>query len=355
VAGLFEGLLHEIGLDLPSGVEHGISFALALAIVVFLHMVVGEMAPKSWAISHPENSALLLARPFRGFALLFKPFIAVLNASANAVVRLLGAQPQDELAMAHSSADLILMLGEAAEEGSIETDDVALLARSLELSGLDAAAAMTPRPRVVAVDGSATVAEMERLAVETGRSRLVVFDGDLDHPVGVVHARDLLTLHGPRTTTAADLATPVLVSPDGLALEVLFLRMQEERRHLALVVDEHGVVLGLVTMEDVLEELIGEFEDESDRVARRVGRGADGAYVCEGSLRPDEVGERLGVPLPDGDWDTLAGFLIASLGRVPNEGDVVTTDDATFEVVSMDGVAVREVRIRRGASAPENP
>jgi CBS domain containing-hemolysin-like protein len=349
VAGLFEGLLHEIGLDLPSGVEHGISFALALAIVVFLHMVVGEMAPKSWAISHPENSALLLARPFRGFALLFKPFIAVLNASANAVVRLLGAQPQDELAMAHSSADLILMLGEAAEEGSIETDDVALLARSLELSGLDAAAAMTPRPRVVAVDGSATVAEMERLAVETGRSRLVVFDGDLDHPVGVVHARDLLTLHGPRTTTAADLATPVLVSPDGLALEVLFLRMQEERRHLALVVDEHGVVLGLVTMEDVLEELIGEFEDESDRVARRVGRGADGAYVCEGSLRPDEVGERLGVPLPDGDWDTLAGFLIASLGRVPNEGDVVTTDDATFEVVSMDGVAVREVRIRRGA------
>jgi CBS domain containing-hemolysin-like protein len=354
LAGLFEGWMHSIGLDLPSSVEHGIAFALALSIVVFLHMVVGEMAPKSWAISHPEDSALLLARPFRAFAVVFRPFISLLNLLANGVVRLCGAQPQNELAMAHSSADFILMLGEAAEEGSIETDDVALLARSLELSGLDAAAAMTPRPSVVGVPSTATVEEMEQLAVETGRSRLVVYDGDLDHPTGVVHARDLLTLRAPRsTTTAADLASPVLVAPDGLALEVLFLRMQEERRHLALVVDEHGVVLGLVTMEDVLEELIGEFYDESDRSARRVRRRADGDLIAEGSLRPDELAERLGVVLPDGDWDTLAGYLIASLGRVPSEGDVVTSGTATFEVVAMDGVAVREVRIRREVGSPD--
>jgi CBS domain containing-hemolysin-like protein len=345
LAGLFEGWMHDLGIDLPSGLQHGIAFAVALAIVVFLHMVVGEMAPKSWAISHPEDSALLLARPFRAFAVVFRPVITVLNMAANGVVRLCGAQPQDELAMAHSSADLILMLGEAGEEGSIETDDVALLARTLELSGLDAAAAMTPRTSVVGVDASATVDDMEHLAVETGRSRLVVYEGDLDHPVGVVHVRDLLTLPGPRTVTAADLASPVLISPNGLALEVLFLRMQEERRHLALVVDEHGVVLGLVTMEDVLEELIGEFYDESDRSIRRVHRRADGALVAEGSLRPDELEARLGIALPSGDWDTLAGFLIASLGRVPAEGDVVTSASAQFEVIAMDGVAVREVRV----------
>ncbi len=356
VARVFHSGVQAIGIEMPSSVEHGISFVLALSLVVFLHMVVGEMAPKSWAIAHPESSALLLARPFRAFALVVRPFLWVLNQSANLLVRMLGAQPQDELAMTHSPADLILLLDEAGAEGSIETDDVTLLSRSLELSGLDAAAAMTPRQAVVSVDATATVDELERLAVDTGRSRLVVYDGDLDHPVGVVHVRDLLTLRRPRgTTTAADLATPVLVSPDGLPLEILFLRMQEERRHLALVVDEHGVVRGLVTMEDVLEELIGDFEDESDRAARRIRRRADGAVVAVGSLRVDELEERLGISIPAGDWDTLAGYLTACLGRVPNEGDVVANDAATFEVLSVDGVAVREVRIRRTPAPGRRP
>lgn len=347
VAGLFESGLHELGIDLPSGLTHAISFALALSIVVFLHMVVGEMAPKSWAISHPESSALLLARPFRLFAVVFRPFIRFLNLVSNGVVRLCGVEPQDELAMAHSSADLILLLDEAAEGGSIEVDEHVLLARSLELSGLDAASAMTARPRIVGVPATATLDELEERAVATGRSRIVVYGDDLDHPLGVVHVRDVLTHHGPREVTAADLATPVLVAPDALPLEVLFLRMREERRHLALVVDEHGVVLGLVTMEDVLEELIGEFEDESDRRARRVRWQPDGSLLAAGSLRVDELAARARVEVPDGDWDTLAGFLIARLGRVPSEGDVVVAGDTRFEVSGMDGVAVREVRIRR--------
>ncbi|MBK5224710.1 MAG: HlyC/CorC family transporter [Acidimicrobiia bacterium] len=352
VAGLFRDLIHGIGLDLPNGVSHGIAFSLALAIVVFLHMVVGEMAPKSWAISHPEDSALLLSRPFRLFAVIFRPVIRLLNTMSNVVVRLLGAEPQAELAMAHSSSDLILLLDEAARDGSIETNDHVLLSRSLEMSGLAAASAMTPRSRVVALDQASTIDDIEQKAVATGRSRIVVYDSDLDHPVGVVHVRDVLTHHGLRTATAGELATPVLISPDGLALEVLFLRMRDERRHLALVVDEHGVVLGLITMEDVIEELIGDFEDESDRSHRRVRWLADGSFLAAGSLRPDEVADRLRISLPEGGWDTLAGFLIAQLGRVPSEGDVVTTDTARFEVASMDGVAVREVRIRRQPAAP---
>lgn len=349
VASVFESTISDLGIDLPSGVSHAIAFVLALSIVVFLHMVVGEMAPKSWAIAHPESSALLLARPFRAFAVVFRPFIRALNITANGVVRLLGVEPQDELAMAHSSSDLVLMLDEAAEEGSIEVDEHVLLSRSLELSGLDAVDAMTPRPRVVKVAATATIEEIEQVAVATGRSRIVVVGPDLDHPVGVVHVRDVLTHRDGRDTTAEELATPVLVAPDSLPLEVLFVRMKEERRHLALVVDEHGVVLGLVTMEDVLEELIGEFEDESDRRARRVRRQGDGSYLAAGSLRIDELVARVDVDIAEGEWDTLAGFLIHRLGRVPAAGDVVETDQATFEVVSMDGVAVREVCIRRRA------
>ncbi len=347
VARLFERGISGLGIDLPSGVSHTIAFVLAMSIVVFLHMVLGEMAPKSWAISHPEDSALLLARPFRAFAVAFRPVIWFLNRSANLVVRSVGVQPQDELALAHSSADLILLLNEAADEGSIETHEHELLSRSLQMSGRLASSAMTARPAVVAVERSVPLDEVERRVVATGRSRLVVYDGDLDHPVGVLHARDLLTTDLDReAAVAGDLAAPLLVVPDHLALEDLFLQMRDQRRHLALVVDEHGVVLGLITMEDVLEELIGEFEDETDRRANKVRRTGTGDIVVPGSLRPDELAWRAGIELPDGDWDTLAGFLIARLGRVPSEGDEVATDEVVFEVSAMDGVAVREVRVR---------
>jgi CBS domain containing-hemolysin-like protein len=347
VARLLEGFIADVGIDLPSGTSHAIAFTVALSLVVFLHMVVGEMAPKSWAISHPEDSALLLARPFRAFAIAFRPFIWLLNRSANLVVRAVGVQPQDELALAHSASDLILLLNEAADEGSIEYDHHELLSRSIELSGRDAASAMTPRREVVAVERSTPLDELEQRAVATGRSRIVVYDDDLDHPLGVVHARDLLTFDGARDqVVAGDLVSPLLLAPDHLALEDLFLHMRDQRRHLSLVVDEHGVVLGLITMEDVLEELIGEFEDESDRAALRVRRLPDGSYLLAGSLRPDELASRAGVTLPEGPWDTIAGYLIAQLGRVPIEGDQVPAGDAVIEVAAMDGVAVREVRVR---------
>ncbi len=347
VASLIEGFIHDLGLDLPSGTSHAIAFVVAMTIVVFLHMVVGEMAPKSWAITHPEDSALLLARPFRAFAVVVRPFIWFLNRTANLLIRAVGVQPQDELALVHSPADLILLLDEAAGEGSLDIDQHVLLARSLELSGLTAVAAMTPRPSVVAVDAATPLAEVEERAVETGRSRIVVFDGDLDHPVGVLHVRDLLTFSGERDgAVAGDLVTPLLVAPDHLALEDLFLQMRDERRHLALVVDEHGVVIGLITMEDVIEELIGEFEDESDRAADRISELPDGTLVFSGSLRPDELAELTEVELPEGSWETVAGYLIHQLGRVPNSGDTVVDEGVIFEVLSMDGVAVDEVALR---------
>lgn len=351
VASLIEGFIHDLGLDLPNGASHAIAFVIAMTIVVFLHMVVGEMAPKSWAITHPEDSALLLARPFRAFAVVVRPFIWLLNRTANLLIKLVGVQPQDELALVHSPGDLILLLDEAANFGSLDVDQHGLLARSIELSGLTAAAAMTTRPSVVAVDRSATLVEVEQRAVETGRSRIVVFEGDLDHPVGVVHVRDLLTFDGDhQAAVAGDLAAPLLVAPDHLELEELFLQMRDQRRHLALVVDEHGVVIGLITMEDVIEELIGEFEDESDLASTRIDQLADGSYRFSGALRPDELADETGIMIPEGSWETVAGYLIHQLGRVPDAGDTVVWGDVVFEVLSMDGVAVDEVAAHRQPS-----
>ncbi len=346
VASLFESALE--GVDIPSGARHAIAFTIALSIVVFLHMVVGEMAPKSWAISHPERSALALARPFRAFALVLRPFIRLLNTLANGVVRLCGVEPQDELALAHSPADLLLLLSESVGHGTLEQQEHDLLSRSLELSGLDALSAMTPRREIVSVQADAGVEEVERVASESGRSRILVYEQDLDHVPGVVHVKDLLLLDdaGRATQTARSLVRPVLVTHEAHALEDLLLDMREQRLHLAVVVDELGTVAGLVTMEDVLEELIGDFEDESDRGARRLRRLGGGAWAVAGTLRPDELAERTGVVLPDGDWDTVAGWIIATLDRIPGVGDTATIDGHTLEVTQMDGFGIEEVVVR---------
>jgi CBS domain containing-hemolysin-like protein len=350
VASLLERAIE--GVAIPSGVRHAIAFAVALSIVVFLHMVVGEMAPKSWAISHPERSALALAGPFRAFALVLRPFIRLLNMLANAVVRLCGVEPQEELALAHSPGDLLLLLNESVGRGTLDVQQHDLLSRSLELSGLDALSAMTPRREIVAVQADAGVEAVEKVASESGRSRILVYEQDLDHVPGVVHVKDLLLLDedARAETTARSLVRPVLVTHESHALEDLLLDMREQRLHLAVVVDELGTVAGLVTMEDVLEELIGEFEDESDRGARRLRRLGGGAWAAAGTLRPDELAERTGVALPDGDWDTVAGWIIAELDRIPSVGDVATVGDHVVEVTRMDGFGIEEVVVRTAAA-----
>jgi len=247
------------GLVLPERLTHLLGFATALSIVVFLHMVVGEMAPKSWAIAHPERSALLLARPFRAFVWLFKPFLWVLNAVANVFVRLCGVTPQDERAQAHSPAELALLLRESAEEGTIEHAQVALFERALHLSGLTADDAMTPREHLAAVGAGASVEEIEAVVRSTQRNRLVVYGDGLDDVRGVVHARDVLGLDDAarRSATAGSLARSVLVTVDSRPLEDVLLDMRSQHNRFAVVVDELGSVAGVVTMQRVLEALIG--------------------------------------------------------------------------------------------------
>ncbi len=345
------------GTPLSTVLRHTIAFVVALTIVVFVHMVVGEMAPKSWAITHPERSALGLAGPFRAFVMVFRPFIVILNVLANALVRLFGVTPQDERAFAHSPADLALLLQESAEHGTIAADEHALLSRSLSLSGLDAVAAMTPRREVVWVDRATSIDELEELMRSSGRSRVLVSDRDLDRVDGTVHFRDVLRLDpaGRETVNAFDLVRPVLVVPEHRALEDVLLDLRAKRRRLAVVVDEVGTTIGLVTVEDVLEELIGDFEDESDRGRRRIRRAADGSWVVAGTLRPDELERRTGVELPDGEWDTVAGWLMSGLGRIPETGDRLRVAGADVEVTRMDGLAVVELTVRPHRAATATP
>lgn len=353
VARIIEGALGEV-FALSDTARHVIAFTIALSIVVFFHMVVGEMAPKSWAIAHPENSSLLLARPFRLFVQIFRPIIRLLNWLANVVVRAVGVEPQDDRAMAHSPSDLLLLIEESAGHGGIAAGEHQLLARSLELSGLTAADAMTVRRDIVAVAADATAADVAAEAHRTGRTRVVVHEGDLDHVRGFVHAKDVIRLeHGTwPTTLAGSLARPIMVTPEHHGLEDLLLEMRTQRHHISLVVDEHGLVLGLVTLEDVIEELIGDFDDESDRRMGDCEQLPDGRFRMNGTTRVEQFEECTGVALPEGDWQTVAGYVIDVLNEIPAPGDRVATAIGEFEVLTMDGYAIDSLRVRVTAPAP---
>ena len=280
--------------------------------------------------------------------------IAVLNLMANGLVRLVGVEPQPDLAMAHAPADLLLLLDESAGHGSIAAEEHRLLSRSLELSGLDAGAAMTPRRDIVAVEEWAKAGDVAVLARTSGRSRILVHGGDLDHVVGAVHVKDIILVDPPDRlkVTAGELARPVPVTHEHHRLEDLMVEMRASHQLLTVVVDEHGVVVGIVTLEDVLEELIGDFEDETDRRGRRCRQVGDRVYILEGGLRPDELVEETGVDLPEGDWDTVAGFMIAALDRVPVLGDEVHVDGSTLRVTRVDGYAITELRLEAGDPPP---
>jgi CBS domain containing-hemolysin-like protein len=345
LAGFIEALLGNV---LSEGARKVIGFGLGLSIVVFLHMVVGEMAPKSWAIAHPEESALRVARPFRLFVTIFRPVIRLLNWLASVSVRMVGVEPQDELAMVHSPADLLLLLDESAGHGSLAADEHALLTRSLELSGLTAADAMTGRRDIVAVPASAMVDVAAAEAHRTGRSRVVVHDGDLDHVRGFVHVKDLLRLADGSwdSTEVRFLTRPILVTYEHHRLEDLLLEMRTGRDHIALVVDEHGTVVGVLTMEDVIEELIGDFDDESDARSDGCELLADGSYRVDGSLKVDQFEQAVDVTLPDGEWNTVAGYVLDAFDEIPEAGDRVVTDIGEFEVLAMNGFAIESLRVK---------
>jgi CBS domain containing-hemolysin-like protein len=263
--------LVEDGLDavveLPSGLLHGLGFTIALLIVSFLHMVVGEMIPKNIAIAAPERTMLALAVPNHLYVVVLSPLLRMLTALANAGVRLLGVTPRDELATAASAEELAGMLGESRDEGLIGDVAHQLLTGALRLRARPVRDVMAPRDGVAWLPVTATPAEAEALALASGHTRMLVADPDVDHLVGFVHVKDLLDVTGEgrhRPIPAAKRRALVVLDP-ATVLDDALLRMQRQRRHLAVVAGADGRTLGLVTLEDVIEALVGDIRDESDR------------------------------------------------------------------------------------------
>ncbi|WP_439659277.1 hemolysin family protein [Lentzea sp. HUAS TT2] len=259
VADLLEPALRLTGL--PEAFAYGIAFAISLVLVVFLHMVVGEMAPKSWAIAHPERSALILALPFRAFARSVRWLLSGLNAVSNALLRLMKVEPQDELAQAHRPDDLRMLLRQSAEHGLIPEAQQRLLTRMLQVQRTTVSEVMVPIAETSVVTGDTTAREIEQRSLRCGRSRFPVTDDG--RYVGLVHIREAMraTARG-EDPPARELMGPVLTLPASMPVAQAVTAMRAERSQLALVAE--GDVVGIAALEDLLEELIGDFEDETD-------------------------------------------------------------------------------------------
>ena len=271
VATLLRSALDAVG-NLPDGLVHSVAFAVALAIVVFLHLVLAEMVPKYTAIAMPETMLLWLIRPQRAFMAAFRPLVWVLNTTANGILRLVGVEPKDELAMSHTAEEISAMLAASREEGLIEEVAHDLLTGALDFGEKPIRSVMVPREKVLAVSRDAPVAAAEAVVVESGHSRIPVLGRDVDDVIGFVHAKDLLTL--PPDAQSRPIPDSRIRSILGVGaddpLDDVLVKMRRGRSHVAVVRDEAGRTAGIATIEDLLEALVGDIRDESD--TRRAGR-----------------------------------------------------------------------------------
>ena len=343
-------------VQIPEDVLHAIALVVALVIVVFLHMVIGEMAPKNIAIAAPERTALVMALPFRAFLVVFRPFIWLFNGLANAILRLFRVSPVDALEAAHSAEDLAVVIADGRQEGVIDQFAHRLLTGAILLGERVAHDVMIPRLDIDALPTSATYADVEELVLLTGHSRIPIHTGEIDDVVGFVHMKDLLDVDESRRDHVVDPAgiRPIMVVPESAQAQDVLADMRRNRSHIALVIDEHGGTAGLVSLEDIAEELVGDIRDEHDPSETILERTASGRVLLSGGIRPDELA-RHGIAIPEGDYDTVGGFVMSRLGRIPRVGDEVEAGQATIKVTRMVGRRVVETEIIGVPAADPKP
>lgn len=330
----------------PAEVSAPIATVVAMAIATILSMILGELVPKNFALALPLATAKLVS-PFQiAFTAVFRPVIALLNGSANAVLRSMGIEPKEELSGARTAEELSSLVRRSATAGVLEKDTASLLDRSLTFSRLNASDVMTPRPRMHAIAAGDSAEDVIQLARQTGHSRFPVYGDSLDEIQGIVHLKAAVGVprHKRAEVPAGALSTEPLRVPETVHLDALIAELRGRGYQMAVVVDEYGGTAGVVTLEDLVEEIVGEVSDEHDRRLAGVVRHRD-SLTFPGQLRPDELRDRAAVEVPEDDaYDTVGGYIMSVLERIPVVGDAVRVEDGTLTVERMDGRRVDRVR-----------
>ena len=369
IAQLVDGPLEAAGL--PASWVRPVSIGLGLVLATVLTMLFGELVPKNLAIARPLATAKATQAFQRGFTAAMKAPIRVLNGSANAIVRRLGIEPQEELRSARNSDELASLVRRSASQGTLDVGTARLMERSVTFADRMAGEIMTPRVRMDTVTVDAPVVEVVEAARRTGHSRFPVILGSDDDVVGAVHVKNAVAVPADQraTVTVRSVMVEPTVVPESLRLDPLLALLREEGFQMAVVVDEYGGTAGVVTLEDVVEEIVGDIADEHDRLGSMARRRRDGSLSVSGMLRPDEVESATGIELPEHeDYDTVAGLIMQRLGRMAEAGDVVVvplpphTDDhgdplpaqeAELRVERLDGLRIDRVALRSRPAADD--
>jgi len=343
-------------LGLSPATQQALSIGISLVIAALFATLVGELIPKKLALSLPLAVNKAVVRFQIVFTFIFGWLIWLLNTTGNTIVRSLGIDPREELSSARTAEELSSLVQRSASLGALEQRTADLITKTLELSQLTAADVMTPRTKLTSLDASATVQDVIALSHNTGFSRFPVFTGSTDDVDGIVHVKAAASV--PREKRGMVPATALMVEPfrvpETMSLEKLMGVLRSHGLQLAIVVDEYGGTAGIVTLEDLIEELVGELGDEHDRAKVEITGGKDQSYSFPGMYRPDELLEKLAVNVPeDGSYETVAGFLMSRLGRVAAVGDEVVIDSGVLRVERMDGRRVDRIRFVPDVIVPE--
>jgi len=325
-----------------------LAVVLALFIVTFLHVVIGELVPKGIALGHPERTALAVSTPVRWFFTVFKPLIWLLQESSALILRGLGLQPPGAEHEAHSEAELRMLLSSSAEQGEIEHEEQRIITKVFDFADKDAADVMVPRPEVVAISIKLPADEALKAVLDSPYTRYPVYRDSLDDIVGVLHIRDLIEAMHDRGLGSVDVGSivrPAYMVPETKDLGALLAEFRRTNQHLAIVIDEYGSMEGIVTLEDLLEEIVGEIEDEFDLPDDTVERIDEDTIRIDGTFTIDDFNEQFHCDLPDVDFHTVAGFVFGLLGRGAAPGDEVSHDGLRFHVDSVEGQRIERLTV----------
>jgi magnesium and cobalt exporter, CNNM family len=350
IARVLQGFLSGVPQPFNAIATHGFAVAVAFGIITVLHIVLGELAPKAFALLHPEATSLWVTPPLMVFTVATNPIIYLLNGAANFTLRALGMRPPESHERLHQPEEIVMLARQSARGGQLARLDAQLIEGVFEFSEKVAHDVMTPRTDVIGLPADLTVGDAVARVAEAGRSRYPVFRESLDDVVGILHVKELLSgMIDGKDRLVSTLMTRPLFLPSTREIEDILTDMQRLKQHMGIVLDEYGGTAGIVTMEDLLEEIVGEIHDEYDVAPRDLDTG-EGGTTIPGSMPFEEVNARYGLGLETDHFHTIGGYVFGRLGRLPQPGDTVQTDHAAFEVLTMEGNRIGSLRINKRPS-----
>lgn len=356
LANLIKPLFETVAGPAAVGISHTVAFIFSFALITTFHIVLGELVPKSIALQRAEATSLLIARPLYLFAQVFKPFIRLMNNIGNGIVRLIGMNGGGEHTSVHSVAELEMLVSESREAGFLDNQEEVMLRRVFDFSEKDAHQVMRPRTQVSGIPVDKDLTEVLDIVTREHYTRFPVYQGTIDNVIGVLHVKDLLDrVHSQGGFVLQEILRPVLKVPETIPIENLLEQMRSRQIHMALLIDEYGGTAGLVTLEDILEEIIGEVRDEfdTDKEENRAELEvlADGSSSVSGLLSLREFEERFGVEFKDPEYETIGGYVFGQIGSSPTLGDQVEIGPYRLNVTELNELRIARLAVVKVAEA----